>query len=268
MQPPISETALELSSEEDHPILLRLAETPEEIIAAQKLRYAVFYEEFGATPSDEARQQKRDFDIYDDYADHLIVIDLSRTEEEGQIIGTYRLFRAEKLPENMPFYSSQEFDISSLLQSGLKLLELGRSCVLPPYRTKYVMQRLWQGIAEYVTQHKIDLLFGCASLPETDPAKIIDQLAYFKHFHAPPPHLCPQAIPDCTTGLELKEKEQIDPKQVFSSLPPLIKGYIRVGSYIGQGAFLDKDFNCIDICIVLPTEKVTSKYMKHYMRVK
>lgn len=247
-------------------ITLRLAENSDEIIAAQRLRYKVFYEEFGVIAPSHVAAEKRDFDDYDNYADHLVVVDNAQTDTAKKIVGTYRLFQADRLPDSLPFYSTNEFDITPLIQSGGKLLELGRSCVLPDYRTKYVMQRLWQGIAEYLSTHSIDLMFGCASFQETNPEAIADQLAYLHHFHLPPDNLRAVAHPDCTSGLTFKTKEELDARRVFSDLPPLIKGYLRLGAYIGHGAYLDKDMNCIDVCIVLPTHKVTAKYIKHYER--
>lgn len=247
-------------------IILRLAQTPDEIKAAQRLRYKIFYQEFNVTPPPQIAAEGRDYDEYDAYADHLIVIDESLPDPSERIVGTYRLFRLERLPAGMPFYSTQEFNIEPLLKSGAKLLELGRSCVMPEYRTKYVMQRLWQGIAEYLSIHDIDLMFGCASFQETDCHAIADQLAYLHHFHLPPENLCPVAVPDCTDSLNLKTKDALDARRVFSDLPPLIKGYLRLGAYIGKGAYLDSTLNCIDVCIVLPTHKVTGKYIKHYER--
>jgi putative hemolysin len=128
------------------------------------------------------------------------------------------------------------------------------------------MQKLWQGIAEYLSNHNIDLMFGCASFQETNPEMIADQLAYLHHFHLPPDNLCAVARPDCTASIKLKPKEELDARRVFSDLPPLIKGYLRLGAYIGKGAYLDKEMNCIDVCIVLPTHKVTAKYIKHFER--
>ena len=261
VQPDLSSPVIDINS-----ITLRLARNAEEIQAAQRLRYQVFYKEFGILPPPQIAAESRDYDEYDAYADHLIVIDESQTDSHKKIVGTYRLFQSNRLPAGLPFYSSHEFDIAPLIESGAKLLELGRSCVLPEYRTKYVMQRLWQGIAEYLSDNDIDLMFGCASFQETDPAVIADQLAYLKHFHLPPDDLCPVATADCTTYLNLKSKDELDARRVFSDLPPLIKGYLRLGAYIGKGAYLDKDFNSIDVCIVLPTHKVSSKYAKHYER--
>lgn len=260
-QPPLSGLDPDLTS-----ITLRVAETADEIHAAQRLRYKIFYEEFGVVPPPQIAAEGRDYDEYDSYADHLIAIDETQVDPQKRIIGTYRLFRSEKLPEGMPFYSTQEFDISPLIQSGAKLLELGRSCVLPEYRTKYVMQRLWQGIAEYLSNHGIDLMFGCASFQETDPQAIADQLAYLQHYHGTAENLCPVARPDCTIDMTFKAKEELNARRIFSDLPPLIKGYLRAGASIGKGAFLDKDLNCIDVCIVMPVHKVAPKYVKHYER--
>lgn len=254
------------SSQDSSPISLRLAKTPAEIIEAQRLRYKIFYEEFDIFPPQEVADEERDFDEYDPYADHLIVVDESLPDGADKIVGTYRLFRQEALPQNMPFYSTQEFDISRLIKNGGKLLELGRSCVLPEYRTKYVMQKLWQGIAEYLSVHKIDLMFGCASFQERDPHSIIDQLAYFHHYHSPPEDLSVTAKIDCTIDLDFKPKEDLDVRRIFSDLPALIKGYLRLGAYIGHGAFADKTLHCIDVCIILPTHQVTGKYKKHYDR--
>jgi L-ornithine Nalpha-acyltransferase len=253
-----------LVSPKPNPIILRLAETPEEIISAQRLRYKTFYEEFNVPAPQHVANEGRDYDEYDPYADHLIVIDTSISNPSEQIVGTYRLFRREQMPAELPFFSAAEFNISPLIKNGGKLLELGRSCVLPDYRTKYVMQRLWQGIADYLSLHSIDLMFGCASFHEGDPEKISDQLAYLHYFHAPPENLCPIANPDCTEGLAFKPKEELDARLIFSDLPPLIKGYLRLGAYIGKGAFIDNKLQHIDVCIVLPTKNVTEKYKKHY----
>lgn len=263
--PPLSSQDDDAQDIQDR-IVLRLAQTEEEVRAAQRLRYIVFYEEFGAHAPSEVVAERRDFDEYDPYADHLIIIDEDRKPEDGQIVGTYRLFRRDKLPPEREFYTSHEFDIEPLLKSGAKLLELGRSCVLPEYRTKHIMQLLWGGIADYLATHHIDLMFGCASLQGVSPEAVAGQLAYLQYYHSPPDNLCPTAIKDCTSGLHFPAKEDINAKRIFASLPPLIKGYLRVGACIGKGAYLDSDFNCIDVCIILPTNQVTTKYLKHYER--
>lgn len=242
---------------------VRLARNKHEITQAQQLRYSVFYEEFHAKPSPEMAAQKRDFDPYDDVADHLIVIDPER-EEESQIVGTYRMMMQEKTDT---FYSSQEFDISPLTDTKAKLLEMGRSCVLEPYRNRQVLQLLWQGIAHYVFDNDIGLLFGCASLHGTNPNNLKNELSYLYHYHLAPPALRPKALDHLYTDMDIVPSKDLDLKETFQKLPPLIKGYLRAGSMIGKGAYIDSQFNTTDVCVVLPTAFISDRYIKHYERL-
>lgn len=242
---------------------VRLARNKREVTQAQELRYNVFYEEFHAKPSPEMAAQKRDFDPYDDVADHLIVIDPER-EEESQIVGTYRMMMQEKTDT---FYSSQEFDISSLTDTKAKLLEMGRSCVLEPYRNRQVLQLLWQGIAHYVFDNDIGLLFGCASLHGTNPNDLKNELSYLYHYHLAPPALRPKALDHLYTDMNIVPSKDLNLKETFQKLPPLIKGYLRAGSMIGKGAYIDAQFNTTDVCVVLPTAFISDRYIKHYERL-
>lgn len=251
----------------DH-IQVRLAASADEIRAAQALRYKVFYEEYGAKPNEEMLREKRDIDAYDDITDHLIVLDQDQSKDAvEQIVGTYRLLRREIAEKHGQFYTSDEFDIQPLLDFEKDLLELGRSCVLPEYRTRPVLQKLWQGIAHYVADHNIGLMFGCASLHGTDIDKLSEQLSYLYHYHKAPDNLCPRALNGHYVDMNIHAKEDIDIKAVFSSMPPLIKGYLRLGAHIGDGAVIDHQFNTTDVCIVMPTAQVKEKYVKHYERV-
>jgi L-ornithine Nalpha-acyltransferase len=246
-------------------LTIRLAETPEEIEAAQHLRYKVFYEEFAATMSDRKMAAARlDIDDYDEYAHHLIVID--RSDSKKKIVGTYRLLLRENADRYGKFYSSNEFDISPLLSSGMKVLELGRSCVLPEYRSGTVMQMLWQGISEFVTKNNIEVMFGCASLPGTDIANIAKPLSYLYHYHLTGPDFPVRAVKGRYINMNIVPKDDIDPKAVFSDLPPLIKGYLRVGAKIGDGAVIDPDFNTTDVCIIVQTQLMTRRYRAHFER--
>jgi len=249
-------------------IQVRLAKNEDEIRAAQRLRYKVFYEEYGAKPSEEVAREKRDMDEYDAVADHLIVVEKdSPGNDEKNIVGTYRLLRREIAEKHGRFYTSDEYDIQPLLKEGGNLLELGRSCVLEPYRTRPVLKKLWQGISEYVVKNNVDLMFGCASMHGTDPEALAPQLSYLYHYHLASEHLCPRAIDERYIEMNTLPKDQIDPRAAFSSLPPLIKGYLRLGADIGNGAVVDHQFNTTDVCIVLPTEKLSDKYMRHYDRL-
>lgn len=250
--------------------LVRLASTEEEIRQAQELRYKVFYEEYGALPSEAMKRQRRDFDDFDTVADHLIVTTGDNSSDSasgrGEIVGTYRLLRQSVAEKHGRFYTSEEYDISALLGSGHTLLELGRSCVLPEYRTQPILNLLWQGIADYVTEYEIDLMFGCASFQGTDIRLRAPQLSYLHHYHPTPEIIRPIALQERYINMNTIPAMGLNEKRVFASLPPLIKGYLRLGATIGDGAVVDKQFNTTDVCIVVQTKLVTERYRKYYER--
>ena len=240
--------------------------TPHYTHASQAVRYKVFYEEFGATPNKQMRTKKRDINEFDSITDHLIVMDKTLPDGPEQIIGTYRLLRQQVAEQYGKFYTSDEYNIQPLIDNQQGLLELGRSCVLPEYRTRPVLQKLWEGIAHYITDHNISLMFGCASITGTDVNKVSEMLAYLHHYHQAPPEICPKAIEARYVDMNLHCKEDLNAKLIFVSLPPLLKGYLRLGAYIGDGAVVDHQWNSIDVCIILPSSVVHEKYVKHYER--
>ena len=245
---------------------VRLAESAAEIDWAQALRYRVFYNEMSAVPSPEMAARHRDFDDFDALCDHLLVVDHARGGGPESVVGTYRLIRRPAAEKAGRFYSSSEYDIAPLANFPGEVLELGRSCVDAAYRTRGSMQLLWRGIAAYVAQHRIELMFGCASLPGTDPQAIAQPLSYLHHHHLAPPELRARALPELYVDMALMEKEAVDAKRALVELPPLIKGYLRLGGFIGDGAVIDHQFNTTDVCIVVKTDLVTDKYAKHYER--
>jgi putative hemolysin len=245
---------------------VRLAEGPEEVDAAQALRYRVFYEEMGARADAATLAARRDADAYDAVADHLLVVDHDRGEGPEGVVGTYRLIRRAAAERVGRFYTADEFDIGVLLGSGQELLELGRSCVAAPYRTRGTLQLLWQGIAAYIRRNRIDLMFGCASLPGTDLDALAPQLTYLFHHHLAPPGLCPRALPHRFVPMARMDPAALDRKAVLSALPPLVKGYLRLGGFVGEGAVIDPQFNTTDVCVLVKTELVTAKYARHYDR--
>ena len=251
---------------EEEKVVVRLATSQEEIEKAQKLRYLVFYEENGAKPTDEMRKLKRDLNPLDNIMDHLIVAAMDPTTKEEKIVGTYRLLRQSVAEEYGTFYSSEEYDLTKLTNSDNTLLELGRSCVLADYRTKPILNLLWEGIAEYITEHDVDLLFGCASFHGVSVESISEQLSYLYHFHRAPEELLPRSLDKHYVNMNIHPKESLNERRLFSSLPPLIKGYLRLGATIGDGAYIDYQFNTIDVCIVLQTKQVTERYRKYYER--
>jgi len=249
---------------------VRLAETESEVEAAQRLRYRVFYEEMSAVPSPEMRADRRDFDRFDAFCDHMLVIDRGVTDEDGQpsVVGTYRLMRDVDAVRAGGFYTAGEYDIAPLLaQLGgkAKLVELGRSCVLKSYRSKPgTMALLWRGIAVYNERFSLDLMFGCASLAGTDPEALALPLSYLHHFHAMPEGLRVRALPELYVEMNRMPKEAIDAKEALRSLPPMIKGYVRAGASIGQGAVIDRQFTTTDVFIYFPVAKMDARYKSRF----
>jgi L-ornithine Nalpha-acyltransferase len=180
-------------------IEIRLAESEEEVRAAQALRYRVFYEEMAARPTPEMQRIRRDFDSYDPFCDHLLVIDRSLAPGKG-VVGTYRLLRRTGATQRGQFYSVDEYDIRSIQAFAGEILELGRSCIEAAYRQRPVMQLMWRGIADYVMYYEIGLMFGCASLPGVDPAAHAVALSYLYHYHLAPANLRPRALPERYAG--------------------------------------------------------------------
>ena len=244
---------------------LRIAETAAEIEEAQALRYRIFYEEMDAQPSAEMAQVRRDFDDFNSVCDHLLIID-HKLGGSGKVIGTYRLLRRSAAQKHGRFYSSDEFDISALLNHPGEIMELGRSCIEAAYRSRAAMQLMWRAIADYVMHHGIGLMFGCASFPGVVPEEHALVLSYLYHHHLAPPELRARALPNRRVPMDQLSLDAIDKKAATEKLPPLIKGYLRLGGFVGDGAVVDPQFHTTDVCIVVKTDWVSDRYYKHYTR--
>ena len=253
---------------------VRLAETEHEIEQAQRLRYTVFYEEMCAIPSPKMRELRRDFDKYDDVCDHLLVVDRDAQDQDGQplVVGTYRLTREHDAMRAGGFYTASEYDLSRMLNglaADTKYLELGRSCVLKSYRSRPgTMQLLWKGLLAYVARFDIDLMFGCASLPGTDVSEMALPLSYLHHFHAMPSHLAVRARPELFVDMNRMPADQIDARDGLRSLAPLLKGYVRAGCCIGDGAVVDRQFGTTDVFIYFPMSGLDARYRSRFGLVK
>lgn len=250
---------------------VRLVEDRAELVAAQELRYRVFFEEQGAVAGPATRRARRDVDQFDEAADHLVVVDLGRsTARRPVVVGCYRLLRESVARRRGGFYSAGEYDLGALLAppgAGARrgeLLELGRSCVDPAFRNGTVMQLLWRAIARYLEGGDFWLMLGCASLPGTDVAAVARPIRYLHERHLAPLPLRPVALAHRRVAHEPFAAEGFDPQAAFRSLPPLLKGYLRLGAMVGEGAVLDEAFNTIDLCIVLPTERIGARYRRHF----
>jgi putative hemolysin len=245
---------------------VRLAVSAEEIDAVQALRYRVFYKEMGAHADAATSETQRDRDAFDTVADHLLVVDHTLGDGGASVVGTYRLIQREGAQRIGHFYSAGEYDISRIEACAGRVLELGRSCVDTGYRSRAVMQLLWRGIAAYVFQHKIEVMFGCASLPGIDPDALALELTYLYYHHLAPAAICPRALPHRYIDMRRLDRDSIDARGALNKLPPLVKGYLRLGGFVGDGAVIDTAFNTTDVAVVVQTDLVTDKYSKHYER--
>ncbi len=245
---------------------VRLASSADEVDAVQALRYRVFYGEMGARADAQTAQSKRDCDAFDEVADHLLVVDHDLGEGPESVVGTYRLVRQAAAARLGRFYSAGEYDIAKLQNFPGELLELGRSCTAPAYRSRAVMQLLWRGIAAYVFHYGIDLMFGCASLPGIDPDALAPELTYLYTHHLAPETIRPRALEARYVAMQRCDAGALAPRQIQMALPPLVKGYLRLGGFVGDGAVIDHQFNTTDIAVIVQTDLVTDRYYRHYER--
>jgi putative hemolysin len=250
---------------------VRLASGAREVKRAQRLRYKVFYEEMSAVPMGLAALKRRDIDAFDDICDHLLVLDHSSKPKpfrsaKPRVVGTYRLLRQEVADMHWGFYTAGEFDIGPLLEAhrGKRLVELGRSCVLKPYRNKRTVELLWAGIWAYVQRHRIDAMIGCASLDGTDPDRLAMPLSFLHHHARAEPEWCAKALPACHVRMDRIAPEALDRKAALLSLPPLVKAYLRVGAKFGDGAVIDRQFGTTDVFVVMPVEAISRRYLNYF----
>jgi putative hemolysin len=251
---------------------VRIAESDYEIEAAQRLRYRIFYEEMSAIPTPRMRAEQRDFDRHDEFCDHMLVVDRDVLDANGEpaVVGTYRLLRGEVAAVHGGYYTSAEYDLTPMLKSnapGTRYLELGRSCVLKSYRAKAItMQLLWRGIIVYLDRYAVDVMFGCGSLPGTDPDALKLPLSYLHHFHSTPDGQRMSARPELYVSMNRMAKADIDPKDALRALPPLVKGYVRAGSFIGDGAVIDRQFGTTDVLIYFPVSNIDQRWRSRFGR--
>ena len=245
----------------------RLARTASEIDAAQAVRYKVFVEEMNAQVGAEADRRKRDIDSWDAICDHLLVLDTAiEGDAEDQIVGTYRLLRQDVAERSGGFYSASEFAIDQLLarHPTKRFMELGRSCVLPDYRTKRTVELLWQGNWAYALKYGMDAMFGCGSFPGVVPTEHALALSFLHHNIRARDEWAVSARPELHRTMDLMPAEAINAKKALGALPPLIKGYMRLGAMVGDGAVVDHAFRTTDVLIVLPISNISGRYLNYY----
>lgn len=249
---------------------VRLAQTPNEVRRAQRLRYHVFYEEMAAIADPKTIRTKRDADEFDPICDHIIVVDHDSIEGlsgRPKIVGTYRALRAEVAHAANGFYSAAEFDLKSMLAKNWDkgFCEVGRSCVLPQYRDRRTMEALWTGLWAYAVLFDIDVYFGVASFFGTDPKKHQRALNLLHQIARAPDNWRVKVRPDVGTNINYAPVDTADEREIISELPPLIKGYLRLGAYVGEGVFVDHQFGTTDVMIVTLIDNAPTRYKQHFI---
>ncbi|MDP5216188.1 GNAT family N-acyltransferase [Ruegeria sp. 2205SS24-7] len=239
---------------------VRLADSDADLRAAQRLRYDVFVRELGGGGEMVDHERGLEQDRFDPFYDHMLISD----DSTGEVVGVYRLLRDDRAKKVGQFYSEDEYDLSVLRQSGRKLLELGRSCLHADYRGGAAMYHLWNGLSEYVSDHDIEVLFGVASFHGTDMSALAQPLSMLHHNHLAPPELRVRAQPAHFQSMDLVAPDQLDRRAAMVQVPALIKAYLRLGGFVGEGAFIDHAFNTTDICLVLDTTRLNARQRRIY----
>ena len=253
------------SAIESDNFIIKLVQTKSELKKAQALRYSVFYKEKKAKPTLPKKLIRLDYDKIDKFADHLIVIDKNR---KNKIVGTYRLIRGDVAELYGGYYSSTEFNLINIVNNyqNKHILELGRSCVHQNYRNGTIMNLLWKAIAEYVKLYDIKVLIGCASFSGTDPIKYSEELTYLRDNFSLPANLSVESYDNnIYPAYKLNNNNNSNPLRTFAKLPPLIKGYLRVGGKVSDNFFVDYRFNTIDLFVVVFTDDIDTRYKKKYL---
>lgn len=252
---------------EDSPYSLRLAKTSEDLLGAQRLRYAVFVTELGGDGALVDHENRLERDSFDPFFDHLVLVD-NRRDPAGldHVVGAYRVLPGDRRAAAGRFYSEAEYDLGPLLASGRKLLELGRSCVHADHRGGASMFHLWNGLADYVLERGIEILFGVASFHGTDIAALTAPLSYLHHHHLAPPEMRVSARLPQGQRMDLIAPEVLDRKAALAATPALIKAYLRLGGFVGDGAWIDRDFNTTDVCLVMDTGQMSARHLAFYHR--
>ena len=248
---------------------LRLAAGEADLAAAQRLRYEVFVEELGGDGEMVDHAARREADAFDAHCDHLLLIDPKRPAElqptgGGAVVGVYRLLPGDRLAATGGFYTETEYDLAPLKASGRRLLELGRSCLAADYRGGMAMFHLWGALWEYVEDRGIEVLFGTASFHGTDTAALSAPLSLLHHNHLAPEALRPLARGPEAAPMDLVAADAIDRPAAMRAVPALIKAYLRLGGWVGQGAWVDRAFNTTDVCLVLDATRVSPRQVAIY----
>lgn len=248
--------------------MVKLADSEDEILAAQRLRYRIFVDEMGATPTEDQKATRRESDRFDPYFEHLLLIDRECQDpeiEEG-VVGVYRLMRDDTARNGIGFYGQSEYELEPLMHSERRAVELGRSCVDQHYRGGAGMHMLWTGLGDYVTKHGISIMFGVASFHGSDTQPFSQALSYLHYNHLAPEDLRVRAVKDHFSPMNILAEDEVNRAEAMRQTPALIKAYIRLGGFVGEGAFIDYEFNTVDVCLLMDTARMVDRYRSFYSK--
>lgn len=245
-----------MRSFESSNILIRLAKTEKDYKEIYRLRYFDLILNYN---KEQVSHEEIDKDEYDDVCDHLVAIDTIKNE----VIGTYRLIKRSHITKLGQYLTENEFDISSL--NNYEVLEVGRAVVKEEYRDGVAISLLWKGVIRYALEENVDFMIGTASFHGVDPLEYKDTLSYLYYNHLSPEDIRCHVRETTFSKLNLLEENEIDEELAKKKMPPLVKGYLRLGATIGDGAYLDIPFNSLDVLIVLKIKDINPRYLKRYL---
>lgn len=247
---------------------VRLAEDDADVAAAQRLRYRVFVEEMGATAKPGEMALRRESDRFDPYFDHLLLIDNETTNPDVDrgVVGVYRLMRGDMARDGIGFYGESEYDLTKIRDYPRRTVELGRSCVDLEHRGGAGMHMLWTGLSEYLATHDISIMFGVASFHGSDPEPLAQALSYLHYKHLAPDDLRVRAVEGRHVNMAILPPDEVDRKEAMRQIPALIKAYMRQGGFVGDGAYVDHEFNTVDVCLLMDTQRMAHRYRQFYLR--
>ena len=247
---------------------VRLTRTKEERKMVRQLRYDVFVEEEGASATEEQKSLREEYDSFDRYAEYMAVF------HNGKIVGTYRIIDSNAAEKMGGFYTESEFNISKIKKTPVNIAEMSRACVAREYRENaLVMRMLWAGLGEYIVRRRIGILFGVASWVGTRPVEAAQAISYLYYNHLSPIALRATVLAEnFAPGVNQKQSRMnilprafVEEDVATREMPPLIKGYLRLGATFGKGVFIDKPFNSYDVFVMIQTKKIDTAYQKHFL---
>jgi L-ornithine Nalpha-acyltransferase len=249
---------------------VRLAESEDDVAAAQRLRYKVFVEEMGAVATPEERAARREVDEFDPYFDHLLLIDeqCPSPDPMDRVAGVYRLMTGAMARSGRGFYGATEYDLSKLVAYPRETLELGRSCVDSEHRGGAGMHLLWTGLGQYVAERGVEIMFGVASFHGAEVEPLAVPLSWLHYNCLAPEDLRVRALPQVFQRMDLLPPDRVSKAEAMRKTPALIKAYLRLGGFVGEGAYVDHDFNTVDVCLLMDTARMVERYRAFYSREK